>query len=179
MTRCRTRGCIGGPNKGCRMTTARRRTKGTQATWAGAVHGLRVRLNHAHAWLYAQSGGRLGGSVGGHPILLLTTTGRRTGRERRSPVQYERVGNEIVVVAAGGGSPTPPAWWLNLEADPDVEVRTAADVWHAHAETADSDRRAELWPALIATNPSIESAQEKAGRQLPVVVISRQEPERT
>lgn len=152
--------------------------KATQATWPGALRGLRVHLNHAHAWLYAQSGGRLGDSVGGHPVLLLTTTGRRTGRERRTPVQYERVGTDIVVVTAGG-SPVPPAWWLNIKADPNVEVCTGGDVWHARAETAGPDRRAELWSALIAANPSIESAQEKAGRQLPVVVLSRCEPEST
>ena len=161
------------------MTTWRRITKRTHRTSPGALRGLRVRLNHAHGWLYARSGGRLGGSVGGHPVLLLTTTGRRTGFERRTPLQYERVGNDIAVVAAGGGSPTPPAWWLNVEADPGVEVRTGPDVWHAYAATADSDRRAEVWPALIAANPSIASAQEKAGRQLPVVVLSRREPEPT
>lgn len=161
------------------MTSARQMTKGTHATWAGALRGLRVRLNHAHAWLYSCSSGRLGGSVGGHPVLLLTTTGRRTGRERRTPVQYERVGNQIVVVAAGGGSPTPPGWWLNIEADPDVVVQTGADVWRAHAETADSDRRSGLWPALLAANPSLGSAQEKAGRQLPAVVLSPREPEPT
>ena len=154
-------------------------TKATHATWASALRGLRARLNHVHAWLYSQSGGRLGGSVGGHRILLLRTTGRRSGRKRRTPVQYERFADELVVVAAGGGSPRPPAWWLNLEADPEVEVQAGAERWDAHAETADPRRRAELWPALIAANPSLESAQAKAGRQLSVVVLSRREREPT
>ena len=154
-------------------------TKATHATQAGALSGLRVHLNHAHAWLYWRSGGRLGGSVGGHRVLLLTTTGRRSGRERRTPVQYEQLGSELVVVAAGAGSPSPPAWWLNLEADPKVEVQVGADRWDAYAETAGPRRRAELWPALIAANPSLESAQAKAGRQLPVVVLSRREQEPT
>ena len=145
-------------------------TNGTYAT--GALRGLRVRLNHAHARLYSYSGGRVGGSVGGHPVLLLTTTGRRSGRQRRTPLQYERVGKEIVVVAAGGGAPTPPGWWLNIEANPAVEVQTGADGWHAHAATVDSDRRRELWPALIAANPSLQSAQAMAGRELPVVVLA-------
>jgi deazaflavin-dependent oxidoreductase (nitroreductase family) len=154
-------------------------TKATHATWAGALRAVRVHLNHAHAWLYLRSGGRLGGSVGGHRVLLLTTTGRRSGRERRTPVQYERLADEVVVVAAGGGSPSPPAWWLNLKADPEVEVQLGADRWDAQAQTAGPHRRAELWPALIAANPSFESAQAKAGRQLPVVVLSRREPEPT
>jgi deazaflavin-dependent oxidoreductase (nitroreductase family) len=162
-----------------RMASSHRMTKAPRATRVSALRGLRVHVNHTHAWLYSRLRGRLGGSVGGHRVLLLTTTGRRSGRERRTPVQYEALGNELVVVAAGGGSPSPPAWWLNLEADSEVEVQVGADRWDAYAETAGPRRRAELWPALIAANPSLESAQAKAGRQLPVVVLSRREPEPT
>jgi deazaflavin-dependent oxidoreductase (nitroreductase family) len=158
------------------MASSHRLWKAAHAARASMLRGLRVHLNHAHAWLYSRSGGRLGGTVGGHRVLLLTTKGRRSGRERRTPVQYERLGNELVVAAAGGGSPSPPAWWLNLEANPEVEVQLGADRWDANAETAVLRRRAELWPALIASNPSLESAQAKAGRQLPVVVLSRREP---
>jgi deazaflavin-dependent oxidoreductase (nitroreductase family) len=161
------------------MSSSQQRTKPARATWAKTLGDVRVHLNHAHAWLYARSGGRLGGSVGGHRVLLLTTAGRHSGRKRRTPLQYERFGDELVVVAAGGGSPRPPAWWLNLESDPEVEVRTGSDVWPARAETTGPDRRAELWPGLTAANPSIESVQAKAGRQLPVVVLSPREPERT
>ena len=154
-------------------------TKVPHARRANTLRGLRVRLNHAHAWLYARSGGRLGASVGGHRVLLLTTTGRRSGGKRRTPVQYEPLRDELVVVAAGGGSPSPPAWWLNLETDPRVDVQVGADRWDANAETAGPRRRAELWPALVAGNPSLKSIQAKAGRQLPVVVLSRREPEPT
>lgn len=156
------------------MASSQRTTKAPHARWAIVLRGVRVRLNHAHAWLYSHSAGRLGGNVGGHRVLLLSTVGRRSGRGRRTPVQYE-----LVVVAAGGGSPSPPLWWLNLEADPEVEVQVGADRWPAQAETAGPGRRAELWPALIAANPSLESVQAKAGRQLPVVVLSRREPEPT
>lgn len=159
------------------MASSQRLTNGTRARWASVLRGFRVRLNHAHAWLYSHSAGRLGGSIGGHRVLLLNTMGRRSGRERRTPVQYERFDDELVVVAAGGGSPRPPAWWLNLEADPEVELQVGAERWHAHAETAGPRRRAELWPALLVANPSLGSVQAKAGRQLPVVVLSRREPE--
>ncbi|MEO8967081.1 MAG: nitroreductase/quinone reductase family protein [Solirubrobacteraceae bacterium] len=154
-------------------------TSATHTMMARAARSVRVRMNHGHAWLYVHSAGRLGASVAGHRVLLLTTTGRHSGRTRRTPVQYEYINDELVVVAAGGGSPRPPAWWLNVEADPDVEVQIGADIWDVRAETAGPDRRAELWPALTAANPSIESAQAKAGRQLPVVVLPRRDPERT
>jgi hypothetical protein len=111
-----------------RMASSDRMTKVSHTTRASALRGMRVHLNHAHAWLYARSVGRLGGSVGGHRVLLLSTTGRRSGRERRTPVQYEQLDNELVVVAAGGGSPSPPAWWLNLEANPKVEIQLGADL---------------------------------------------------
>ena len=158
--------------------TAGVRAAGARRVAVSVLRGLRVRLNHGHGWLYARSGGRLGGSVGGHPVLLLTTVGRRSGRKRRTPVQYERLGGDLVVVGAGGGSAEPPAWWLNLEADPEVEVQLGADRWGARAETAGPKRRAELWSALTVANPSIASAQAKAGRQLPVVVLSRRAQER-
>ncbi len=166
-------------DEGDLMANSQRMTNAMRATSASVLHGPRVRLNHAHAWLYSHSAGRLGGSVGGHRVLLLTTTGRRSGRERRTPVQYERIGDEVVVAAAGGGSPSPPAWWLNLEADPEVEVQVGAERWLAHAETTGPRHRAELWPTLIARNPSLESVQAKSGRQLPIVVLSRREPEPT
>jgi F420H(2)-dependent quinone reductase len=67
-------------------------------------HRARVHLNHAHAWLYEQSGGRLGRSIAGNPVMLLTTTGRQSGQPRRTPVQYERIGDELFVIAAAGGA---------------------------------------------------------------------------
>jgi deazaflavin-dependent oxidoreductase (nitroreductase family) len=132
-----------------------------------------VGLTRAYGWLYSRSGGRIGGAVRGHRVLLLTTTGRRSGRRRRSPVQYEQIGDEMVLVAAAGGSPSPPAWWLNLEANAEVEVQVGRDVWPTRAETAGPDRRADLWAALVAATPYFASAETKAGRQLPVVVIPR------
>lgn len=82
-----------------------------------------MHLNHAHARLYSLSGGRLGGSMGGHPVLLLGTTGRHSGQARRTPVQYERIDGDIFIVAAAGGAPRPPAWWHNLEATAEVTVQ--------------------------------------------------------
>jgi len=140
---------------------------------------MRIRFCHLHAWLYAASGGRLGRRMGGHEVLLLTTTGRRSGSRRRTPVQFERIGDEIVLVAAGGGSPRAPQWWRNVEADPSVTVQIGRETWPARAQTVGPDRRAELWPALAAANRRIEPLQDKAGRQFPLVVVTRESPART
>lgn len=76
----------------------------------------------AHAWLYRKTGGRVLGRVGGQPVLLLTTIGRRTGVPRTTPVQFMRSGARMVVVAANGGAPVAPAWLGNLVATPRASV---------------------------------------------------------
>jgi deazaflavin-dependent oxidoreductase (nitroreductase family) len=139
-------------------------------------HRARVRLNHAHAWIYARSGGRIGGRVGPSPVLLLTTTGRRSGRPRRTPVQYQRIDGALVIVAAAGGAPQPPAWWRNIEADPRVTVQLGAERWPARAVTAHGARRNELWQRLCETNRYLARTERRAGRALPVVELEPARP---
>ena len=74
-------------------------------------------VTRLHAWVYRRSGGRLLGRMGGQPVLLLRTTGRRSGRTRSTPVQYLADGDTFVVVAANSGAARPPAWYFNLCAD--------------------------------------------------------------
>jgi deazaflavin-dependent oxidoreductase (nitroreductase family) len=130
---------------------------------------LAVHLNHAHAWLYARTRGRLGARVAGHPVLLLTTVGRRSGAPRRTPVQYERLDGDPILVAAAGGAPEPPAWWRNLEVRPEVEVQIGAERHAARALTIGAAERRELWPRLLERNPQLERVQRRAGRELPLV----------
>jgi deazaflavin-dependent oxidoreductase (nitroreductase family) len=132
-------------------------------------HRAAVHLNHAHAWAYAHSGGRAGRRTGGHPLLLLTTTGRVSSAPRRTPVQYERIDGQPIVVAAANGAPAPPAWWRNLRADPDVTVQIGDHCWRAKAVTVEGEERQELWPRLCALNRHLEPLQHKAGRELPLV----------
>ena len=107
--------------------------------------------------------------MGGHPVLLLTTTGRRSGRARRTPMQFDVVDGDPVVVAAARGAATPPAWWLNLEADPDVTVQIGRHAWNARAITVTGEERRRLWPRICARNPQLDALQRKAGRELPLV----------
>ena len=80
-------------------------------------------VTRLHAWVYRRSGGRVLGRMGGQPVLLLQTTGRRSGLTRTTPVQYLADGDTFVVVASNAGAARPPAWYLNLRADPHAQIR--------------------------------------------------------
>ena len=110
-------------------------------------------------------------------MLLLTTTGRRSGHPRRTPVQYQALDGELFLVAAAGGAPRPPAWWHNVEAEPRVTVQLGADRRGAVAETLPAAERARAWPLLCAGNRYLSRVQTKAGRTLPVVRLRLDRPE--
>jgi deazaflavin-dependent oxidoreductase (nitroreductase family) len=130
---------------------------------------LRVRINHAHGWLYARTGGRVGGSFSGHPVLLLTTHGHRTGRPRTTPVQYERIDAALIVVAANGGAPSPPAWWRNLRDDPQASVRLGADAIRVTTTELEGLERDAVWRRLCARNRHLAGLERRARRRFPVV----------
>jgi deazaflavin-dependent oxidoreductase (nitroreductase family) len=87
------------------------------------------RATRLHAWVYRRSGGSVLGRMGGQPVLLLETAGRRTGRRRTTPVQYLADGDTFVVVASNAGAARPPAWYLNLRANPHAESRSVDVRW--------------------------------------------------
>jgi deazaflavin-dependent oxidoreductase (nitroreductase family) len=109
----------------------------------------------------------------GAPVLLLTTTGRRSGEQRIAPLIYGRHGDDYLVVASKGGAPQPPAWYRNLEADPHVEVQVKADKFEAVARTATPGEKGELWEAMTEIWPDYDSYQRKTDRPIPVVVLER------
>ena len=80
-------------------------------------------ISRAHVGLYQLSGGTIGGRMYGAPVLVLTTTGRKTGKQRRTPLMYLRDGNELVIVASKGGAPQDPMWWRNLTQTPEAGVQ--------------------------------------------------------
>ena len=126
----------------------------------------------ANRWIYERTGGKVGGTLAGAPVLLLSTTGRKTGTRRTTPVLYLADGDQLVVVASAGGSPTHPAWFLNLEADPDAEVQIGREVRPVRARiTAGADRTA-LWRSLVAMYPSYASYQRETEREIPVIALS-------
>jgi deazaflavin-dependent oxidoreductase (nitroreductase family) len=125
-----------------------------------------------HATVYRLTRGQLLGSLGGQPVLLLQTVGRRTGLPRMTPVQYLDVGDAFVVVAANRGAPRAPAWWLNLSADAHAHAQVRALTIDVVARQATGDERAMLWRRLTAANRYLERVERKAGRELPIVVLT-------
>ena len=107
------------------------------------------------------------------PTLLLTTTGRKSGDRFIMPLIYGKAGDGYVVIASKGGAPDHPGWFLNLEADPAVEVQVLADRFPARARVATGAERARLWDEMAAPFSPYEDYRQKAGREIPVVVLER------
>jgi deazaflavin-dependent oxidoreductase (nitroreductase family) len=125
-----------------------------------------------HAALFRLTRGRLLSRMGGQPVLVLETIGRRTQRRRATPVQYLACGHEFVVVASDRGAARPPAWYLNLRASPDARLQVGARTIDVHARETSGDERAALWQRLTATNRFLEPAAAKAGRELPLMALT-------
>lgn len=125
-----------------------------------------------NVWLYRLSGGRMMGWMGAAPILLLTTTGRRSGRERTTPVLYLGDGDRLVIVASLAGAARHPAWFLNLEANPRVKLQVRSRRFAATARRATAEEKAQLWPRLVAMYPAYEDYQARTTRDIPVVIVT-------
>jgi deazaflavin-dependent oxidoreductase (nitroreductase family) len=128
-------------------------------------------VTRLHAWVYRRSRGRLLGRMGGQPVLLLQTTGRRSGRTRATPVQYLVVGDTFVVVASNAGAARPPAWYLNLRTNPHAQIDVGGRSVDVRAQEATGQERAELWQRLTAANRYLERGARKAGRELPLMAL--------
>jgi deazaflavin-dependent oxidoreductase (nitroreductase family) len=126
-----------------------------------------------HARRYVATGGQDGHIWEGVTTLLLTTTGRRSGEARTTPLIYGRDGNRYVVVASRGGAPTHPGWYENLVAQPNVQVQVMADRFAARARTATAAERGALWKTMTTIWPPYEEYQQRTTREIPVVIIER------
>jgi F420H(2)-dependent quinone reductase len=130
-------------------------------------------LSHLNTWVYRLTNGRIGGTyLHGVPVLLLTVVGRKSGKRFTAPLTYLQDGERLVVAASRSGMDQHPLWYLNLVANPEVEVQTGSDVRPMRAHTADDAERAHYWPKLVAVNPDYGFYQERTQRKVPVVVLS-------
>jgi deazaflavin-dependent oxidoreductase (nitroreductase family) len=125
-----------------------------------------------HIQEYVATNGAQGHDWRGYPTLLLTTRGRKTGALRRTALIYGRDGDNILLVASQGGAPKHPLWYLNLAHDPHVEVQIRAEKLSGRARTATPEERSRLWPLMVKLYPPYESYQAKAGRVIPVVIVT-------
>jgi F420H(2)-dependent quinone reductase len=124
-----------------------------------------------HRALYRWSGGKVGGRMAGLPLLLLMTRGRRTGKERTVVLGYLQEGDALLVVGSHGGLPEHPAWYLNLQANPDVEVQVGKEQRSLRARTATPEESERLWPRVLATAPGYQKYRDKTSREIPLVLL--------
>ena len=124
-----------------------------------------------HRFLFRVSGGRIGGSVVGMPVLMLTTKGRKSGEPRSNVLTYVPKGRASVVYASNAGEPRHPAWWLNLLADPHATIQRGQEVIPVVAREADGDERTALWDEAVRINAGYADYEKRTSRRIPVVVL--------
>jgi len=122
---------------------------------------------------FRANGGKVGGPFEGAPLLLLHTTGAKTGRTRVKPLAYRRDGDRLVVFGTKGGAPTNPEWYYNVQANPRVTVEVGSDRFEADATVAPPDERDRIWRLQTRDVPVFADYQQKTDRTIPVVILER------
>ena len=112
----------------------------------------------------------------GTTILILFTKGRKSGQQRSHALIFREYGDDYLVVASKGGAETPPAWFVNLEADPHVEVQIKGDRFRATARVANPEEKPAMWAKMVEVWPGYDEYQHKTSREIPVVVLQRTGP---
>ena len=128
-------------------------------------------VSRLNAWMYRRNNGEgLGGTFQNIPVALLTTTGRKSGEPRVSPLYFLRDGNRVIVAASRGGSDRNPMWYLNLKANPKVQVQIKKEILGLTARDANDEERERYWPQLVQMYPTYEDYQSWTDRVIPLVV---------
>ncbi len=122
---------------------------------------------------FRATNGKVTGDFAGRPLLLLTTTGAKSGQPRTMPLVYTTDSDRIVVIASKGGAPTNPDWYHNLVANPVATVELPGETFQARATVVEGAERERLYSAQAALMPGFAEYQEKTTRQIPVVVLER------
>jgi deazaflavin-dependent oxidoreductase (nitroreductase family) len=122
---------------------------------------------------YRANGGKVSGIFAGAPLLLLTTTGAKSGQPRVSPLAYTTDNGRWVVIASKGGAPTHPDWFHNVRANPEVTVEVGTETFPARATVVEGVERKRLFDQMAAKMPNFAEYQRNTTRQLPVIVLER------
>lgn len=128
-----------------------------------------------HIDAYLETDGERGHDwIGDTSVLILTTTGRKSGEERMAPLIYGMASErDPMIVASKGGAPEHPAWYRNLQANPEVQVQIHGDKFTARARDANPDERPELWKQMAEIWPAYNDYQQKTDREIPIVILER------
>lgn len=127
-----------------------------------------------HVALYKASGGRAGGHIGKMPVLLLTTTGRKSGKQRTKPLGYVKDGDDYLLAASNAGNDYFPSWWLNLKANPVAEIQAGGLRMAVNARKASPEERERMYPKFVAFFKGYAGYEKKTDREIPVVILTPQ-----
>jgi deazaflavin-dependent oxidoreductase (nitroreductase family) len=122
---------------------------------------------------FRENHGKLGGMFEGAPMLILHTTGAKSGSERLNPLMYQQVGDDVAVFASFAGAPTNPAWYHNLLVHPEASIELGDDVISVRARTAEGDERERIWSRQKEVAPQFAEYETKTTRVIPVVILER------
>jgi deazaflavin-dependent oxidoreductase (nitroreductase family) len=130
-------------------------------------------MSSVNTWIFRASGGRIGNRFRyGAPVLLLATTGRKSGARRTTPLIYLEDGERVVLVASKGGMSHSPGWSHNLLANPECEVTIGARTRAMRARRASAEEKALLWPRLVAIYRDYDDYQARTTRDIPVLILT-------
>lgn len=142
------------------------------------MHDTTVKLlSGLHRILYRTTGGIIGDRLVDNDMLLLTTTGRRTGRSHTVPLLFLRDSDRLVIIASYGGRPHHPEWYHNLIATPEATVQIEREVFNVHAQPMTEQERTDWWPRIVDAYGDYAAYQERTNREIPVVWLDRGQSE--
>jgi len=137
----------------------------------GATAAAQKWATKLHAAVYRATGGGIGGRMVNSPVLLLITTGRKSGKERITPLLYLEDGEDFVIVASNGGTSGHPAWWLNLQAKPEANVEVGGEKVRVRTEETTGEEKRRLWDRVVEMYPTYEDYQRRTDREIPVILL--------
>ncbi len=136
---------------------------------AGVGKSLQRLFMKGQVSLYRWTGGKVGG---GEHLLILTTTGRKSGVERDTPLFFFQDGDQFIIIASAGGAPKHPTWWLNLKSNPQARIQVGSRVIPVTAKVAEGEERTRLWSIIAENYKNFVGYQKRTDREMPVVILT-------
>ena len=130
-------------------------------------------ITAVHTQVYKRTGGKIGANVGPTTMGLLTTTGRKSGQPRTTPLNIMADGDRWLLVASYGGDDRDPQWFRNLQANPEATIQLGAETIAVRATVATPEEKKTLWPKVVGAYKGYDGYQRKTSRDIPVVVLTR------